>query len=152
MNSEKTERSEPAVVAEAPGCGKRNAAADKERIFRSYAALKSVFHRRGRELGDARRKIAELEERLAALERENARLSAAPDYASVVEDDAFLEGYAVKSERLKNMIIADYLKSIAGSGAVSVLSGMVGSSPLTPAAKPKSLAEAKKLAEILIKG
>lgn len=50
------------------------------------------------------------------------------------------------------MIIADYLKSIAGSGAVSVLSGTVGSSPLTPAAKPKSLAEAKKLAEILIKG
>ena len=73
MNSEKTERSEPAVVAEAPGCGKRNAAADKERIFRSYAALKSVFHRRGRELGDARRKIAELEERLAYF-RENGKL------------------------------------------------------------------------------
>ena len=129
--------------------------AEKEtppRTRKGFSGLKSVFHRRGRELGDARRKIAELEERLAALERENARLSAAPDYSSVVEDDAFLEGYAVKSERLKNMIIADYLKSIAGSGAVSVLSGTVGSSPLTPAAKPKSLAEAKKLAEILIKG
>ncbi len=152
MDSEKTGRPAAAEDAARPGSGKRNTAADKTRLFRSYAALKSEFHRRGRELGDARRRIAELEEKLAALEGENARLSAAPDYASVVEDDAFLEGYAVKSERLKNMIIADYLRNIAGSGAVSVLSGTVGSTPLTPAAKPKSLAEAKKLAEILIKG
>lgn len=58
------------LLRKRPGAEKETPAADKERIFRSYAALKSVFHRRGRELGAARRKIAELEERLAALERE----------------------------------------------------------------------------------
>ena len=103
--------------------------------------------------------IAALKSENAALKSENARLSAenarlgAPvDYATAIENDERAEAAAIASERVRNAVVAAYLKNLGSAERISVLTGSNGAIPLAPPAKPKSLAEAKKLAEILIKG
>ncbi len=78
--------------------------------------------------------------------------SATPDYEAIASDPQFIERYATASELLNAKIIENYLKGLSAKRGVSVLSTGVGATPLTPHRKPKSLAEAKKLADILIKG
>ena len=104
-------------------------------------------------------KIGALEDGIAALKSENARLGAenarlgAPvDYAAAIENDERAEAAAIASERVRNAVVAAYLKNLGSAERISVLTGSNGAIPLAPPAKPKSLAEAKKLAEILIKG
>lgn len=103
--------------------------------------------------------IAALKSENAALKSENARLSAenarlgSPvDYAAAIENDERAEAAAIASERVRNAVVAAYLKNLGSAERISVLTGSNGAIPLAPPAKPKSLAEAKKLAEILIKG
>ena len=103
--------------------------------------------------------IAALKSENAALKSENARLSAenarlgAPvDYVAAIENDERAEAAAIASERVRNAVVAAYLKNLGSAERISVLTGSNGAIPLAPPAKPKSLAEAKKLAEILIKG
>lgn len=103
--------------------------------------------------------IAALKSENAALKSENARLSAenarlgAPvDYAAAIENDERAEAAAIASERVRNAVVAAYLKNLGSAERISVLTGSNGAISLAPPAKPKSLAEAKKLAEILIKG
>lgn len=103
--------------------------------------------------------IAALKSENAALKSENARLSAenarlgAPvDYAAAIDNDERAEAAAIASERVRNAVVAAYLKNLGSAERISVLTGSNGAIPLAPPAKPKSLAEAKKLAEILIKG
>lgn len=103
---------------------------------------------------------AALKAELEAIKSLNAELSlkleaasnAQPDYAAILRDEKFIDGYAACNPELKARIIADYLNGLSEISAVSVLGSGTGATPLTPVAKPKSLAEAKKLAEIIIKG
>ncbi len=88
----------------------------------------------------------------ATLKAETARLSAPVDYAAAMENDDDAEAAAIASPRVRNAVVAAYLKNLGNTERVKVLTGETGTIPLTPVAKPKSLAEAKKLAEILIKG
>ena len=88
----------------------------------------------------------------ARLSAENARLGAPVDYAAAIEHDERAEAAAIASERVRNAVVAAYLKNLGSAERISVLTGSNGAIPLAPPAKPKSLAEAKKLAEILIKG
>ncbi len=88
----------------------------------------------------------------ARLSAENARLGAPVDYAAAIENDERAEAAAIASERVRNAVVAAYLKNLGSAERISVLTGSNGAIPLAPPAKPKSLAEAKKLAEILIKG
>lgn len=106
-----------------------------------------------------RNKLARLETENEALKTENDGLkeaverlkTATPDYSSIASDPDFIDGYALSSVALKAKIIESYLKGLVSGGGVSVLTTAVGAPPLTPHDKPKSLAEAKKLADILIK-
>lgn len=107
----------------------------------------------------AHAKADELEAALSAIKTENAmlkaevaRLSAPVDYAAAMENDDEAEAAAIASPRVRNAVVAAYLKNLGNAERVKVLTGETGAIPLTPVAKPKSLAEAKKLAEILIKG
>lgn len=88
----------------------------------------------------------------ARLSAENARLGAPVDYAAAIENDERAEAAAIASERVRNAVVAAYLKNLGSAERISVLTGSNGAIPLAPPAKPKSLADAKKLAEILIKG
>ena len=95
---------------------------------------------------------AALKSENARLIAENARLGAPVDYAAAIENDERAEAAAIASERVRNAVVAAYLKNLGSAERISVLTGSNGAIPLAPPAKPKSLAEAKKLAEILIKG
>ena len=95
--------------------------------------------------------IAALKSENAALKSENARLSAenarlgAPvDYAAAIENDERAEAAAIASERVRNAVVAAYLKNLGSAERISVLTGSNGAIPLAPPAKPKSLAGGKK--------
>lgn len=107
----------------------------------------------------AHAKIETLAASVNALSRENAelkaeaeKLSAPVDYAAAIENDESAEAAAIASPRVRSAVVAAYLRSLGNAEKVRVLTGEAGVIPLAPVAKPKSLAEAKKLAEILIKG
>ena len=75
----------------------------------------------------------------------------APDYAAIASDELFADEYARRSEVIKSRIITDYLRSLSRSGGVRLLGETVGKTALAPLKKPKTLSEAKKLAELYIK-
>lgn len=74
-----------------------------------------------------------------------------PDYAAIASDEEFIDAYARRSELIKAKVIADYLRSLSHTGGVQLLGESVGKSALAPLKKPKTLSEAKKLAELYIK-
>ncbi len=105
-------------------------------------------------------RIAELEAKNAELTDLNARLTGeltavkaqAPDYAVIAADECFIADYAARSQPLCDYVIKAYLRSLSAANNVSVLSGSTGVSVLAPPNKPQSLAEAKKMAQLIIKG
>ena len=74
-----------------------------------------------------------------------------PDYAAIAADESFADEYACRSEIIKAKVITDYLRSLSRTGGVRLLGEKVGRSALAPLTKPKTLSEAKKLAELYIK-
>lgn len=74
-----------------------------------------------------------------------------PDYAAIASDEEFIDAYARRSELIKAKVIVDYLRSLSHTGGVRLLGESVGKSALAPLKKPKTLSEAKKLAELYIK-
>ena len=103
-------------------------------------------------LSNSQKKIAELEEEIAKLNEQNEVLLSASDWSKRMADEQFVEEFILGNEKIKAQIIGEYLRKLTSAKEVAVLRGNTGSTPLTPPKKPKSLAEAKKLAEILIKG
>ena len=74
-----------------------------------------------------------------------------PDYAAIAADESFADEYACRSEIIKAKVITDYLRSLSHTDGVRLLGEKVGRSALAPLTKPKTLSEAKKLAELYIK-
>ena len=68
--------------------------------------------------------------------------------ASLLEDDEFIAGYVLKSEKVKRAVIDEYLRGF--STAPPVMSR--GSATLAPRPKAKTLEEAKKLCESYLNG
>ena len=101
-----------------------------------------------REIAALRGENDALKTQISALNRE---MSEKSDYPRLLKEEEFIEQYVMSEEDIKKRIIAQYLLSLQNGSCPLSLSGRVGHSPLTPMAKPKSLAEAKKLAEIIIK-
>ena len=123
---------------------------------KSLAKERYILLAREKQIKDALYKanemIASLRREVNALKEENALLKSNPDWSQALKDERFVEEYALRDEELKNRIIAEYLRALTAVKNTPVLRGGVGSTPLTPPKKPRSLAEAKKMAEILIKG
>lgn len=101
-------------------------------------------------LEESERTVALLKQKIA--EKENKDYSPSSFSIATVEDDEEILAQILSSEVIRKKIIEDYLRSLSLNNNVAVLGSRVGSTPLTPPKRPKSLAEAKKLAEILIKG
>ena len=120
-------------------------------LEKAYKALEAEFTKRCQALAILREENESLKRTVSDL-TSKIEGNVCPDYEQIMADERFLSEYALKCERLRTMIIKDYLKSLSSHNAVSVLRGGVGESALTPVNKPKSLAEAKKLAEIIING
>ncbi len=111
-------------------------------------ALEAKLLKSGREIETLRGENDALKSQISALERE---MSEKSDYPRLLKEDEFIDRFVMSEEEIKRRIIAQYLTSLSGGECPVTLGGRVGYTPLTPMAKPKSLAEAKKLAEIIIK-
>ena len=113
--------------------------------------LYALLRRTQAALEESEAKVQALEARLAELvEVKNDSLSACA-LEELDRNEDFLS-QITNSEVVKKKIIEDYLRALSLKNSVAVLGSGLGSTPLTPPRRPKSLAEAKKLAEILIKG
>ena len=110
--------------------------------FKSYKSLEAEFTKRCQ-------KLKELEENNAKLENKLQELSHSAE--RVLEDEEFIESRVLRDSNIVNKIIAEYLSSLSNPRGAPTLSSNLGRSALTPVKKPKSLEEAKKLAEILFK-
>ena len=120
-------------------------------LEKAYKALESEFTKRCQALAILREENENLKRTVNEL-LSKVEGNVCPDYAQILADERFLYEHALKDEGLRTMIIKDYLKNLSSQNTVSVLRGGVGESALAPVNKPKSLAEAKKLAEIIING
>jgi len=59
---------------------------------------------------------------------------------------------ALQSERIRDNIISDYLQSLAANNGVRILNGRIGAVPLTPPERPRTLKEAKEIADKMMRG
>lgn len=149
-----SENAVPPVVAEPPQppSPPEKPCDDTSRLVDAILGLNAKIGALEDSIAALKSENAALKSENARLSAENARLGAPVDYAAAIENDERAEAAAIASERVRNAVVAAYLKNLGSAERISVLTGSNGAIPLAPPAKPKSLAEAKKLAEILIKG
>jgi len=76
--------------------------------------------------------------------------SIAAALANLSEDEVM--GIIATKDSVVDKIIADYLMRVAAEDGVRVLSGRIGATPLTPPQRPRTLREAKALADKLLRG
>ena len=70
----------------------------------------------------------------------------------LVEDEDFLNQFVYKNEKIKNKIIEDYLFEINNNQSIPLISNLRGTSSVSsPKFKPKSLKEAGRFAEQILK-
>ena len=131
------------VTADTAGAEKDNAAAelgkfkDVQTLMKAYSDLQAEFTRRS--------------QRLAELEKEN-KAKAIPDGEEASpsqNDEEKLISAALKCERVKDAVIADYLKSVSAPKAVPLTVG--GGGVAAPRVAPKSVKEAGALAQQFLK-
>ena len=109
---------------------------DVQTLMKAYSDLEAEFTRRS--------------QRLKELEKEN-KASASPDggKAEPSQSEDELLSAALKSERVKDAVIGEYLKGVSGRKEVPLVSG--GVSLAAPRIAPKSVKEAGRLAQEFLK-
>lgn len=115
-----------------------------EELLRAYNALEAEFTKRCQRLKEAGLEA----ERLRAAQAAGRDTKA--DFLSLVEDEEFLDSVIICNPRVKAKIIEGYLRALEGCAPAKVLGGGRGRTALQPAARPKTLEEAKKLANLLM--
>lgn len=98
-----------------------------EQLENAYNALQAEFTKRCQLISELKRTIEQLQE----------QLSNQDDLQSI-------------SEQVKSEIIGEYLLKLANAKKVNTLSQNVGKMTVAPSKKPKTLQEAKMLADIMI--
>ena len=68
-----------------------------------------------------------------------------------VSEEELIE-IALQSERVRDKIISDYLQGLAANNGVRILSGRIGATALTPVERPRTLREAKAIADRMMRG
>lgn len=130
-------------TADTAGAEKDNAAAvlgkfkDVQTLMKAYSDLQAEFTRRS--------------QRLSELEKEN-KAKSTPDGEEVApsqNDEERLLSAALNCERVKDAVIADYLKSVSAPKSVPLLVG--GGGVAAPRIAPKSVKEAGRLAQEFLK-
>lgn len=115
-----------------------------ESLLKAYKELEAEFTKRSQKLKELTEQNKKLSEQVSDPQR---LLSCAKELAS---SDDFINQYILTQEKVKRKVIDEYLYQLNKNGNIKVLGGNVGSSVLTPPAKPSSLSEAKKLADMII--
>ena len=109
---------------------------DVQALMKAYSDLEAEFTRRS--------------QRLKELEKEN-KAPALPDgeKAEPSQSEDELLSAALKSERVKDAVIGEYLKGVSGRKGVPLFSG--GGGVAAPRIAPKTLKEAGRLAQEFLK-
>lgn len=130
------------VTAETAEAGKSNEAAAElgkfgsvDALLNAYRALEAEFTRRS--------------QRLSELEKENKAHDMPVGAPSPESDDKELIKKALANEEVRLAVVGDYLKSIAESRSVPLVTG--GAAPAAPRLAPRSVKEAGALAERFFK-
>ncbi len=130
-------------TADTAGAEKENAAAvlgkfkDVQTLMKAYSDLQAEFTRRS--------------QRLCELEKEN-KAKSLPDGEEAAPSQTDEEGLlnaALASERVKDAVIADYLKNVSAPKSVPLIAG--GGGVAAPKVAPKSVKEAGRLAQEFLK-
>ena len=120
--------------------------ANPDALLSAYNALEAEFTKRCQKLKEAEAKL------LAAETVVSAAPPSREDIANqLLTDEQFVEERVLSDEFIRAKVIERYLTDLSHP-AVSVLTNKTGSAMLTPFAAPKTLAEAKKLADLFLKG
>lgn len=115
-----------------------------ESLLKAYEKLETEFTKRCQRLKDAEKENAQLKTDLA----DNARYE---NYAvAALSNEEFVASNILPRESIRRKVIDDYLILLNREGGTNVLRSDTGKSALTPPARPQSLAEAKRLAEMII--
>lgn len=113
-------------------------------LLKAYTALGADYARKSRRIKELERQIAALKAKFEdAEERKKTALEA-------LKDEQFVSAHVLPDENLKSRIIADYLRGIKEARSAAVLHTGCGASALTPPAKPRTLDDAKLLADIIM--
>ena len=103
-----------------------------EKLLKAYNALEAEFTKRCQRLKEA--------------ESENAKLAAELKTA----EESVVRSCGRVDESIAEKIVEEYLASVLSCPSAPVLKSDFGNSALTPVRRPKSLAEAKKLADMML--
>jgi predicted nuclease with TOPRIM domain len=114
-----------------------------EALLKAYESLESEFTKRCQKLKDTEKENSDLKESFL----DKARIET--EAKSALSDEVFLTENVFKNEEISQKIISKYLEGLSSNPAPNLL-GSKGAAPLTPPKRPKSLEEAKKLAEVIL--
>ena len=132
------------VAADTAEAEKEEAAAalgkfkDVKTLLKAYSDLEAEFTRRCQ-------RLKELEGRNKA----DPSPDGAEDKPSQTEEQKLISS-ALSNERVRDAVIGEYLKSVSGTNAVTLLSG--GGGVAAPKSTPKSVKDAVRLARQYLKG
>lgn len=124
-----SEEKEPAVSAETAGLGKFK---DANSLLKAYDSLQSEFTKRCQ-------KIKELEKRISEYDKD-----ASPSSESAAQPPAGI------TEEEKREFLKGYLKQVIGARSKAILLDGEGAGLKTPNAKPRTVAEAGRLAKEIL--
>jgi len=113
---------------------------DADVLYAAYKNLESEFTRRNQELKTVREEAEQLQSQIETLQ---SRL------AGILQDEEFID-QCVQNEEIYSRAVLAFLNSKANTPAVPVLNSEIGQAAATALGKPKTLEEAKKLAELIL--
>ncbi|MCL2675204.1 MAG: hypothetical protein FWE84_01245 [Firmicutes bacterium] len=115
-----------------------------ESLLKAYERLEAEFSKRCQKLKEFEKENGQLKSDL----NDNQRYD---KYAvTALANEGFVAANVLPREDIRRKVIDDYLTALTREGSAYVLRSDTGKSALTPPAKPGSLAEAKRLAEMII--
>jgi len=117
-----------------------------ETLLKAYECLEGEFTKRCQKLKDAEKE----NEGLRAAAADKGRRIA--DAKEILADESFLTDHVLTNEGISNRFITKYLEGLETGVVPRVMSSKNGSATLTPPKIPKSLEEAKRLADVILNG
>jgi len=117
-----------------------------EALLKAYECLEGEFTKRCQRLKESESEVATLKEVAADKGKRIA------DAKEILSDESFLNENVLNNEGITNRIIASYLEGLETGSVPRVMTGNRGSVTLSPPKIPKSLEEAKRLADVILNG
>ena len=114
-----------------------------ETLLKAYESLEAEFTKRCQRLKEFEKENTTLKESAA----DKGRII--EDAKSVLRDERFVAEHVLPDESITSRVITQYLENLNANGVPGLLGAGTGGAVLTPPKRPKSLEEAKRLAEVI---